>query len=432
MYRKIAIISCTVGLSAALLTGCSGNKQNEGGKDAKEEAAANLPVTLKVAVPAYADDDYNDFFVKMVAKKFPNVTLQRYDVGGDYNYERDILAKGEKVDLILSAHNGLFPLKKTGLALDLDPYVKKYSMDLARFDDTMIDAARNIDGTPDLTAIPYMRDFSVLFYNKDIFDKFGVAYPKDGMKWTEVTELARKVTRNSDGIQYRGLEPDTIVRPASSLGIGAVDAKTNKASVNTDKWKSAFHTFKTIYDIQGNSAYSWNAKAWDVFTKDRNLAMLTALNLGTGGILAKTEGLNWDMVSYPTFEEAPGISMATGIRMLAVTSNSDNKDIAFKIVQAFTSDEVLADMAGAAKAPVVKSEAVKKAFGTKLDFLKGKNLPAIFKTTPAKALQSTEFDVAANGIVAQSFGEVVGGKKDVNTALREAEEKINQLTSQIK
>lgn len=45
-----------------------------------------------------------------------------------------------------------------------------------------------------------------LFYNKDIFDKFGVAYPKNGMIYEETLDLdlARRVTRSDGGVQYLG------------------------------------------------------------------------------------------------------------------------------------------------------------------------------------------------------------------------------------
>ncbi|NOU90117.1 extracellular solute-binding protein [Paenibacillus sp. LMG 31460] len=47
-------------------------------------------------------------------------------------------------------------------------------------------------------------DTLVLYYNKDIFDKFGISYPRNGMTWDEVYDLAKKLNRTEDGISYRG------------------------------------------------------------------------------------------------------------------------------------------------------------------------------------------------------------------------------------
>lgn len=44
---------------------------------------------------------------------------------------------------------------------------------------------------------------SVLYYNKGIFDKAGVAYPTDGMTWDELFALAGKVTKTSKQAEGR-------------------------------------------------------------------------------------------------------------------------------------------------------------------------------------------------------------------------------------
>lgn len=44
-----------------------------------------------------------------------------------------------------------------------------------------------------------------LFYNIDLFDQFGVPYPENGMDWPEIIDLARKLTLERDGVNYKGL-----------------------------------------------------------------------------------------------------------------------------------------------------------------------------------------------------------------------------------
>lgn len=43
---------------------------------------------------------------------------------------------------------------------------------------------------------PVVNNTMSLYYNKDLFDKFGVSYPKDGMTWDEVLELNRQLDKN--------------------------------------------------------------------------------------------------------------------------------------------------------------------------------------------------------------------------------------------
>jgi multiple sugar transport system substrate-binding protein len=52
--------------------------------------------------------------------------------------------------------------------------------------------------------MPVSTTSGALFHNKDLFDKFGVPYPKDGMTWDVLYELAKKMTRNEGGVQYKG------------------------------------------------------------------------------------------------------------------------------------------------------------------------------------------------------------------------------------
>lgn len=45
-----------------------------------------------------------------------------------------------------------------------------------------------------------------IYYSKDIFDKFALPYPKNGMTIDETYELAKRMTRLDNGVQYRGFE----------------------------------------------------------------------------------------------------------------------------------------------------------------------------------------------------------------------------------
>src|SRR5690606_22701013 len=44
-----------------------------------------------------------------------------------------------------------------------------------------------------LTALPYSRKLFALYYNKDVFDEHDTPYPRDGMTWDEVLDLAARL-----------------------------------------------------------------------------------------------------------------------------------------------------------------------------------------------------------------------------------------------
>ena len=51
--------------------------------------------------------------------------------------------------------------------------------------------------------LPYRSTLYSLYYNKDLFDKKGIAYPTK-ITWDEYLELARQLTYEEDGTQYWG------------------------------------------------------------------------------------------------------------------------------------------------------------------------------------------------------------------------------------
>lgn len=74
-----------------------------------------------------------------------------------------------------------------------------------------LDAFRDSQGTP--VALPQNASSLVVYYNKDLFNQLGVAYPKAGWNWEEFRQLALDLTIPSqDGDSYPdryglGLEP---------------------------------------------------------------------------------------------------------------------------------------------------------------------------------------------------------------------------------
>ena len=78
-----------------------------------------------------------------------------------------------------------------------------------------------VDGS--LYELPFRNDFWVLFYNKDLFDAKGVAYPTNDMTFDEYDALAREMTDTTFGSQVYGAHYHTW-RSAVQL-FGVLDGK---------------------------------------------------------------------------------------------------------------------------------------------------------------------------------------------------------------
>jgi multiple sugar transport system substrate-binding protein len=108
-------------------------------------------------------------------------------------------------------------------------------------------------GYDKLTGLPYQINSLVMFYNKDIFDKFGVPHPKENMTWAETADLARRVTRQDGGIQYVGLASQQDwhnVMRSNQFSLEPIDPVTHKATF--DGWKVIFEEMMPVFQIPGN------------------------------------------------------------------------------------------------------------------------------------------------------------------------------------
>ena len=84
---------------------------------------------------------------------------------------------------------------------DLTPYVKKYNMPVDKIRNSLHDFVYikdEKDGQEKVYGIPENCAPFQLFYNKDVFDRFGVPYPTNDMTWDEILEIAKKLTSYKD------------------------------------------------------------------------------------------------------------------------------------------------------------------------------------------------------------------------------------------
>ncbi|MCC2686023.1 MAG: family 1 extracellular solute-binding protein, partial [Paenibacillaceae bacterium] len=270
-----------------------------------------------------------------------------------------------------------------------------------------------------LMAMPYLRNTFVLYYNKDIFDKFGVPYPKDGMTWTEAKQLAARVSRTDGGVEYHGIGMNSRMILDNQLSLSYIDPKTNKASVNNASWAKLLTNFVEFFKMPGNTKGIYN---YEPFVKDKTLAMLVWGSV-TGVI---QNDFNWDMVTLPVFPEAPKTGSEYPL-LLTMSSVSKHKDAAFALIDSLLSDEIQLANTKDAFLGVLNDPAMKNAFGANLDLLKGKNTKAFSALEPPNppAVHVNDLDVYQT-MYPKFQKELVTGVSDVNSVLRETEEEANK------
>jgi multiple sugar transport system substrate-binding protein len=190
--------------------------------------------------------------------------------------------------------------------------------------------------------LPFRKDFWVIYYNKDLFDKAGVAYPTNDMTFDQYDALARQLTDTTYGSQVYGAHYHTW-RSAVEL-FGVLDGKHTVLDGNYDFFKPYYEKILSEEDAQVCRNYadlSAEGLHYSAAFSSGNIAML---NMGTWFISTMISKLRsgeydsalcgkWGMVKYPHPDGAKAGSTGGTFTGLAVTSVSKNKQAAFDFVK---------------------------------------------------------------------------------------------------
>ncbi|MBD2861562.1 ABC transporter substrate-binding protein [Paenibacillus oceani] len=439
MLKKNAVWFTASITVVSMLTGCAGNGNESAAKPPAEEQVKPVPqepITLKIA-SARTKENFEQY-IRPVKEKYPNVTLQQMS---QYKFNAEVIqsmvAAGDIPDIIDEALTNTPLLLELDLPMDLEPLVKKLKVDMASIDESVLKSVRSYTDNGRLFYMPTnLNPPMVLFYNKDIFDKFGVPYPKDNSTWEELIELAQKVTRTENGVNYRGLTAGTALnRTQTQLSLPFVDRATGKSLVGTNPgWKKLFETWKAIYDIPGNYPQGAHfGKGVDDFLKTKNLAMFPHfLFLAEDAAFAEAVkgGLNWGVTTFPVFKDNPGVGVGGIAGGFMITKASKNPEVAFQVMMALLSDEgqtllsKQGDITSVTK-PEIRGKIFENSTVVK-PLVPKETLANILKIQEPAPYARTKHDAVATTIATNYLTQYFTGKLDLNTALRKADEDINK------
>lgn len=396
---------------------------------AEAERIANSKLELVFLYPPSATEElFMARFGEQLRKKFPQYTLTFIPRQSD-NYAA-LLGSKQPIDIMISSLNvtGTY-LTGMGLESDISDLIRKYNYSLDAIEPSMIDIQRRM-ANGGIYGLPYTSGAMAFLYNRDLFDKFGVAYPRDDMTWDGLYDLARRMTRVDGGVQYKGIVFGfaSVIR-SNPLSAPYFDPGTGKAAFTADPFVRFFDTIARFYKIPGmelpNHKYSEQA---DQFLKDQNVAMM----IHTGGYVTRTaEALkNWDLAAIPTFADRPGVSLQAGPDYMYITNRSAQRDAAFQVLAYITSEEYQKWMAAnLAFLPVLKqSQNAMSTFGASVPGIQGKNAKALIQNYAPMSLASP-YTAEANKEMNNALNAFSAGK-DINTALREAAERVDKYVEQ--
>jgi ABC-type sugar transport system, periplasmic component len=422
-------------------TSNTGSTETAKTDDAQAAGGDKVEITVMRAGITFTPSEFKKYFEEPIAKKYPNITVKWVDVPEDVEIE-PLITQGSIPDIIITSTSGATSTyKDLDLPEDLTALIQKHNFDLNRLKPVVRDAIQTYSGEGQFTVLPLSINLPILYYNKDIFDKFGVPYPSDEQSsWEDIVALAKQLTKDDGGTHYTGIDFANATDLSSQLDATILDPATGKPDVTNDKWVKLFSLWKEIYDIPGyvdaEQRYQY-ANDDDIFFVDKTLAMLPHNVAQVVPPLQEiydkngSVDLNWDIAPYPAFDEATGTNKVVNVHSMLLTKSSKHKDEAFEVMSYILSDEVQGIMARNGRVPVIANDDLEKQFGADVPVLQGKKIENIFKSEPRKVIKPNKFESKVRKQLDAAQKDIALNGKDINSALRDAQAAIEKQVQEL-
>jgi multiple sugar transport system substrate-binding protein len=279
------------------------------------------PVTISFAYPDLEAERY-DALVTEFSEIYPHITIEHS-------------AEYDEADVLLVSPFNLDDLLEEDALLNLDPLVQDdESFDLA---DYYPGAVGSFISDDRLWAIPYGVTVMVLYYNQDIFDRYGVPYPKPGWTWSDFLDVARAIRDPIDGVFGYG-DVDEYFDPLIFVylrGGRITDSMQNPTRMTYDdpqtiaamEWYAALaHDYNVapqntqLYEIGGNvraGVYAERIGMWIDWIDQRGGS--THIDHDWPAVWQ----MRWGMVPLPQYEEAFVPMITDGYAISSDTAHPD-------------------------------------------------------------------------------------------------------------
>ncbi|GGG19443.1 ABC transporter substrate-binding protein [Paenibacillus aceti] len=350
IFHKIALLA----ISCVLVAGCSS------GAGKKVE---NTKSTLKVVFydESWFYQQYGDLFTMKNGEniEFQVVSTQGLysnDEGKSYDEAFDDLIEKEKPDVLMLGSDNFERYINDGKLVELDPYIEKEKYNLEGIYPGLIDMLKEIGGSKLYGLTPSFYGNAV-FYNKDLFDKYGVEAPHEGMSWQDILDLARRFPTDGDektrvygyGDNYPLTIDNLISNIANSEGLMNVNTETMKVTVDTDSWKRVFQlaidTDKAgvVFNPKGDEGFTGGSME-DYYQSQPFLMGRAAITVGYPYMLQNLKEAKERLKDYKSFELGivsgpidpadPTSTYNSNLNdIFAINSASPNKDAAWDFIK---------------------------------------------------------------------------------------------------
>jgi len=365
----------------------------------------------------------------------------RHEEGKDMDEEMIKFIEENKPDVLMLSPSQFTKLARDGKLLELDHRVEEKDFRKEGLLPGLLDYMREMGGGKLYGLIPYY-DSQVLFYNKDLFEKYSVEPPRDKMSWEDVFRLAAMFPTDGEGNDrvyglslgygYDLFSLGSLIAHTYNLKI--LNPQTQQVTIHSESWKKVYEMAQKalqegyIYRDNPYEKLSGEITFEDHILMDPFVGGKVAMATGSYYMIEQIKRAreavpdravkNWDIVTMPVDPMNPDYSPHVSLwDIFAISSSAAEADAAWKFVKYIHSDEYAR----------VTSKRQRGGIPVRTQYLKdneGHNIAAFYALRPSPSSLETLYEGVPNefwmnfySLASQELKEVEEGRKTVSEAL---------------
>lgn len=210
------------------------------GRPAARPSGGNVTLEYHSWSPQVLDRE-KEHLMKPFTAKFPNIAINGTAAPWDQYWQKlqTLSVAGTPPDLMEMSVAYAWPFAESKFIRELDSWVKR-DLNISDFYWTL---AETLMYKGKIYAMPYAWVCSVLYYNKNMFDKAGIPYPDETWTYDKLLEVAKSLTRGNEQYGFLSSSQHTLMDAMISANGGSVLNKNRDAStleedvaVDTIQW----------------------------------------------------------------------------------------------------------------------------------------------------------------------------------------------------
>ena len=344
IFKKVISTALGAVMCVSMVTGC-------GSKPVAEKAGAEETQQVEKAEPAQTTEQQTtisfvhwrsedaEVYKKLIGQfeeKNPNIKVEMEVTSADQNQYYALLkarlAGKDGLD-VLAIHPGSYlkEFQKSGQLMDLT--AQKF---VSNYEQGMVESC-TVDGK--VYGLPQGYNLHTIFYNKEIFDKYGLKVPKT---WDEMMQISKVLKENGEGTIASGSAEEWVHEMPYIQLMGSYfkdeplilkKLEAGEVKLTDEKFQNIF---KDYQDLNKNGAFMKDVMG----TKyEPSLALFAQgkaamLNTGTwsvGGLKQQNPDLKFGIFLLPSRAGSPVVQVSPA-QAIAISANTKKQEASLKFV----------------------------------------------------------------------------------------------------